>query len=276
MLFGYVYKNDEWVRPQGKVLFLLVWASVVFFFFQNMATKYLTYTYPMLFPLALLLGDYVETHHRSAMLIASSVKGHITSVFDGVMGFVKLGYAALISVVGWLWWSGRIVPSALTAALVLIALGLTAIVLLGWARGKILQEQIVAVGAFVFIMALIPAIAVPLSNQRSAKYLAYELQTHYPQTQEIGLYGNYPTSAVFYCDKRIVLLVNEQEAKSFAPRAYSWNSKHVMPFATINNFEQAGGVVAVQKAKLNSFSSSSENGWAVEHTDGEWFLLRQS
>ena len=31
----------------------------MFVFFQNMATKYITYTYPLLFPAALLLGRYL-------------------------------------------------------------------------------------------------------------------------------------------------------------------------------------------------------------------------
>jgi len=38
----------------------------VFVFFQNMAKKYITYTYPLLFPAALLLGRYLAVRQKPA------------------------------------------------------------------------------------------------------------------------------------------------------------------------------------------------------------------
>ena len=60
----------------------------MFVFFQNMATKYITYTYPLLFPAALLLGRYL------------AVKG--SRVFSrGYLLFHGLFYAVLAGAVYW-------------------------------------------------------------------------------------------------------------------------------------------------------------------------------
>ena len=48
----------EILRMNSKILFLILWVSCVFVFFQLIATKYLSYTYPLVFPSALLLGKY--------------------------------------------------------------------------------------------------------------------------------------------------------------------------------------------------------------------------
>ena len=37
-------KQGSWQRPDDLTVFLLLWAAIVFVFFQNMATKYITYT----------------------------------------------------------------------------------------------------------------------------------------------------------------------------------------------------------------------------------------
>lgn len=57
----------KWWRQGQRSLeeqqkFLLLWAIVVFVFFQCMATKYITYTYPLLFPASLLLGSMIAKH----------------------------------------------------------------------------------------------------------------------------------------------------------------------------------------------------------------------
>lgn len=62
---------------------------------------------------------------------------------------------------------------------------------------KYLTAAVAAMALF-FNLALIPTVAVPLSGLRSGKQLALQLQNKYPEKAEIGLYGEYPTSAVFY------------------------------------------------------------------------------
>ena len=81
----------------------------------------------------------------------------------------------------------------------------------------------------VFNLALIPTVAVPLSGLRSGKQLALQLQNKYPEKAEIGLYGEYPTSAVFYSGKKLVKLLPQDEIEGFKPKAFSWSSKTLCP-----------------------------------------------
>lgn len=48
--------------------FLLLWAVTIFVFFQCMATKYLTYTYPLLFPLSIFLAKELVTREKELLL----------------------------------------------------------------------------------------------------------------------------------------------------------------------------------------------------------------
>ncbi len=51
--------------------FLLIWAGVVFFFFQMMATKYPTYTFPYVVPLAILFAQFYVRHFSLFKKIAA-------------------------------------------------------------------------------------------------------------------------------------------------------------------------------------------------------------
>ncbi|WP_298703097.1 glycosyltransferase family 39 protein [uncultured Veillonella sp.] len=54
--------KDKLKTLDDTTLFLLIWAGTVFFFFQNMATKYTTYTLPYMMPIAILMGRMLVTH----------------------------------------------------------------------------------------------------------------------------------------------------------------------------------------------------------------------
>lgn len=57
-LWGYIVRR-EWPRPDRTTLFLLIWALVINIFFQNMATKYTTYTLPALLPIVILSARFL-------------------------------------------------------------------------------------------------------------------------------------------------------------------------------------------------------------------------
>lgn len=65
MLWNLLRKQGHWVKPAAKEGFLLIWMVTIFVFFQCMATKYITYTYPLLLPLCLLTGSYIVKKGRS-------------------------------------------------------------------------------------------------------------------------------------------------------------------------------------------------------------------
>lgn len=191
-------EDGKWRRPDEKTGFLLIWAATVFFFFQNMATKYLTYTYPMLFPLALLLGKYLS------------------------------------------------------------------------------EKKWNAVTALAFNLLLINEVAVPFSSLRSDKEIGLELAHSYRAVDEIGVYGKYSTSAVFYSGKKIIKLVPDEDLVNFAPKAYSWKVKNVMPFEGVNSFGRRGQLLLVKKNEAGKFLNGSNGKWLVTGEKGGWYILKSA
>lgn len=191
-------ENGKWRRPDEKTGFLLIWAATVFFFFQNMATKYLTYTYPMLFPLALLLGKYLS------------------------------------------------------------------------------EKKWNAVTALAFNLLFINEVAVPFSSLRSDKEIGLELAQSYRAVDEIGVYGKYSTSAVFYSGKKIIKLVPDEDLATFAPKAYSWKVKNVMPFEGINSFGRRGQLLLVKKNEAGKFLNGSNGKWLVTGEKDGWYILKSA
>lgn len=87
----------------------------MFFFFQNMATKYLTYTYPMLFPLALLLGKCLSEKKWNA-------------VTAGTLIVRDLIYIALFGGALWCWWNSIIS----IGTVILIGAAVLAVIGISW------------------------------------------------------------------------------------------------------------------------------------------------
>ena len=251
-----VYKWQQAGRPKltEQQRFLLLWALVVFVFFQCMATKYLTYTYPLLFPASLLLGSLLDKQ-------AACVDG-------GYMFFVGGGLGVLL-VGAWFVVSQQIIASEL---LFLLPLSLIIGVLLDYiillCSGK--RAYSIAAMSVVFYIALVFSIAVPFSEQRSAKDLGEMLTAQ--QVQEIGLYGKYPTSAVFYSSSKIVKLLHEQEVAGYVPKEMSWTGKNVMPYATLEHNPYK--MVVVTPSSYNSFVNKQYEQWQVVDADSSWIMLR--
>ncbi|UQT39308.1 hypothetical protein M5E89_13540 [Acidaminococcus intestini] len=57
-LKAYLWKDHHLVRPSAREGYLLLWIGTIFIFFQCMATKYITYTYPILMPLSIFTASY--------------------------------------------------------------------------------------------------------------------------------------------------------------------------------------------------------------------------
>jgi len=233
----------------------------VFVFFQNMATKYITYTYPLLFPAALLLGRYL------------AVKG--SRVFSrGYLLFHELFYAVLAGAVYWCRFKG-IAPVQDEFLVLLTALaGLGLVYAVKSCNKKYLTAAVAAMALF-FNLALIPTVAVPLSGLRSGKQLALQLQNKYPEKAEIGLYGEYPTSAVFYSGKKLVKLLPQDEIEGFKPKAFSWSSKNVMPYAELKSYAGVkDNVVVVQRKALQGFMDNADTYLLLAGENKGWYIVQ--
>ena len=226
----------------------------MFFFFQNMATKYLTYTYPMLFPLALLLGKYLSEKKWNA-------------VTAGTLIVRDLIYIALFGGALWCWWNSIIS----IGSVILIGAAMLAVIGISW-----ISIRVIAVTALSFNLLLINEVAVPFSSLRSDKEIGLELAQSYRAVDEIGVYGKYSTSAVFYSGKKIIKLVPDEDLANFAPKAYSWKVKNVMPFEGINSFGRRGQLLLVKKNETGKFLNGSNGKWLVTGEKGGWYILKSA
>lgn len=77
------HRLPQWDMRQQ---FLLTWAVVVFIFYQCVATKYLTYTFPYMIPIAIGFAAYLKNHHTMVRIISAvSVAAYlILTVFIAV------------------------------------------------------------------------------------------------------------------------------------------------------------------------------------------------
>ena len=120
-----------------------------------------------------------------------------------------------------------------------------------------------------FYLALVSTVAVPFSAQRSAKDLGLLLAQE--PAAEVGAYGHYPTSAVFYGGKRIIKLLPEQDVAGFVPKKASWTSKNVMPYGILG--QNHCGLVVMQHKDIKSFNHYANKNWQMTETRGRWVIV---
>lgn len=94
--FPILYKRIKNKSPlfANTSSFLLIWIVVTFLFFQCMATKYITYTYPLLFPACVLLGNQLANslilHSRSYYLtLGASTLVYLVLIYTVAIPFTN-------------------------------------------------------------------------------------------------------------------------------------------------------------------------------------------
>lgn len=248
----------KWSRPRGRELFLLVWAGVIFIFFQCMATKYITYTYPLIFPLALLMGKYLAEIKQNDKIVWPLI---VQMVF----------YLILIG--GGIWAQQQKLVTAIDMELFLsgLVIGIVIIASLIFCQNVRKIMAVMALTAFVINLLLLKTVCVPLTQERSAKQIAVKVQNEFPD-KKIYVYGNYPTSAVFYSNQQIRLIIDDEEEERFRPKAYSWSSKNIMPYEKFSRVVTDGECVIVMKKQYShNFMEKSVMLWQQEEIDS-WYI----
>ena len=79
-----LFHRDVHLPQSSEVRFLVVWAVCVFVTFQCFATKYITYTFPYMVPLAILFARYFVAHPQ----LFRSLAGFMTALFVVAACFV--------------------------------------------------------------------------------------------------------------------------------------------------------------------------------------------
>ena len=79
-----IFHRDVYLPQSSEVRFLVVWAVCVFGTFQCFATKYITYTFPYMVPLAILFARYFVGHTQ----LFRSLAGFMTALLVVAACFV--------------------------------------------------------------------------------------------------------------------------------------------------------------------------------------------
>ena len=250
-------------------IYLLIWVVTIFVFFQLMQTKYITYTYPLLFPLSLLVGEYLERK-------IEEIK------FAGVLVYNAVFYCLLIGLVVWFDLQKTINVSTVFLVVLLLMTALTSVFLeqLYFYNNKKRIVTVLAGFAMVFNYMLISGVAVDFSDLRSAKSVAQAIEGLKPYQNEnvIYAYGRYPTSAVFYLGGEFDLLIKRENVEKFKPKAFSWSSKDVMPYYEIEKLamKKEKSLVAMKKGSFKRFVQEKAGHWdLVFATKNGWEIFQK-
>lgn len=194
--------------------FLWYWMLGIVLFYSLMATKYPTYVFPATFPAALLAGQILaETGYRRRRQ------------------WLWLSVPLLLLVV-LIAFAQKLLPLAISPFFSYLVLAGLALITIGlqWKGACRLLPYWAAVAAVTISLLLLQTALIPITHQRSAKDIVqYIVTEHEP---EIGLYGEYATSADFYTNQTIPLIVDEYPTGERTV----WAGKHTMPLITGNDF----------------------------------------
>jgi 4-amino-4-deoxy-L-arabinose transferase-like glycosyltransferase len=231
-----------------KDLFCLIWIAVYFVFYSLMATKYLTYTFPMLFPVAILTAEYINTlfiEQRSKTLLWWV--GLPLTVL--VLSYIFISYKYLLKT--------EFMISTLSVLLVM------AVALWTSKRGKTEEifKAIFCCSLSIFIL-LSATVAPRIANLRSGKSTAENLEMF--KDYKVGIYNDYSTSAVFYSGNVLVRLKAGNGLTAQQIPTLDWSSKYTMPTETLDEFmegDQYGQhrIIIVPKNRQQEFNQEQKS-----------------
>jgi len=207
-------------RKSPLLLYLFLWITAYLGFYSLMATKYLTYTFPILFPVAILTaiqlermltqGKTKEIFYWIGVPVALLMVGYMAAAYRYLAGW-GLGLATgglLLVLVCSMWKARNRTAVDVFKLLCLCQLG-----------------SYIILSLFVF-----PIIAESRSGKEVAKSMV-DLRV-----EKIGIYQFYSTSAVFYSGKVAVKLTPRSEAAFRQEEELDWSSKYTMPTQGIAEF----------------------------------------
>lgn len=230
MLLG-MYRRG-WRQLHISECYLLIWALTIIVFYQNMATKYATYIYPALLPISILLARHFARETQSLFnRWAFAFNSIFTALLIVLYLVIKRNYPDMYATSIW--------PLALATVFFIVVVGYQVL------KKRTYPLSAMALGTALVYLALIHTLALPLIDVRSGKDLGLLLKTlPISNNTTIAAYTDYSASAVFYSGHNIYKLVNKVEQASATSKAYSWDSKQVMPQFATNNLKSGDYVLA--------------------------------
>ena len=253
MLQNLLRKQGHWSMPPAKEGFLLIWAGTIFLFFQCMATKYITYTYPLLLPLCLLTASYIWKKGRSLNL-RWMLLGNI--LFYGALTVAAYKLPKLLP---------HVIPNDRDVFYFYLLVFLCQVVLAFHKyRGKSTQEiwTTVVMLTIACHACSLELLAKPLMYDVSGKNSAAFITRNIPENVPIYIRGGgYPTSGVFYTGRQMTMLVPDDQEAEFAPRDDSWSAKNIMPWTTYSKVQNVKSAVVLVDTKTKKIKTKLEEDW---------------
>jgi len=257
VVLGGMYEACRKVRNGcGLAAFLLIWLVTFFSFYSLMATKYVTYIFPVLFPAAILAGQFTERlikEYPRKLGYWVGIPLTLLLVIFAAASYLYLGRINVILVI------------AISAPV--LAYGLWTLV-----KGN---GRRMATAALVCVMVsylLLSAFVLPIIAQtRSGKEFAGQLMNY--RNYQIGTYKFYSTSAVFYSGTVLTRIEDRDTVNAFRQDSLDWSAKYTMPINTVQEFaDHQGGnklLIIVPKLRKQQFEAQMAGG-------AQWVQLGQS
>lgn len=261
MLKHYLWKEGHLAAPQQREGFLFLWIAVIFVFFQCMATKYITYTYPILMPLSILTASYLAEAGEK-LTLKWLLLGNI--LFYGALAAVAYRLPKLAP--------GLLQHPRNIFYFVIIFFGCYLVMAFHRSRGRSTHEIVTMtiLLTYIFFACITKLLAQPLMSGVTGKWAAMYINNVIPQ--DVPVYvrgGGYPTSAWFYTGRKLTMLVPDAEAEEFAPRDYSWSAKNIMPWTTYSKVQQVPRAVVLVDMNTKKLKTKLEEDWP-----GAWQKVR--
>ncbi|MCH3914577.1 MAG: glycosyltransferase family 39 protein [Acidaminococcaceae bacterium] len=260
-----IRKDGKWAMPQPREKFMLLWVFVIFFFYQNMATKYITYTYPILLPLAYLLANHVMDEKEKLN-------------FKGVLGINIIVYGALAvtAVLLPMMAADILTNGESTMALTAVCFFLVLYASYGRIKGAPWCKTLglIAGTTYLFIFVSIKVLAEPMMYNATAMKAAEYVNANIPKSVELYSLGDYPTSGVYYTNRTITAIVEDREENKLKPHGFSWADKNVMPMAGLSEVKGKKNIAIFMKTRNEDRLHRDLPGdWHIKNLPGVWSIV---
>lgn len=229
-------------RKAPLTLFCLIWAAVYFIFYSLMATKYITYIFPILFPVAIVTAHYIQ------QLLEQGNKKAI---------YYWFGIPLLLTTIGYLLISYHYHSSTLFMSSLLLLIAFWTL----WSingKSAAMVFRIFSLAQIALYILLSVVIFPAITHDRSESGLAGIMLE--AGSRNVGFYEFYSTAAVYYSGVTAIRIVpSETTNNSSSP---GWSSKYTMPSQPLENFvAQAGNdgaLLVVPDEKREEFLNQSK------------------
>lgn len=200
--------------------FSLIWVLGYFGFYSLVATKYVTYTFPILFPISMITAIYLNQ-----LFIQNKI--NTMKYWVGIpFSFLMLAYILFVF---------RFLTNV---SLVVTVVGLLAILFFTWRQVKVRQAkwffEMICLGQITACILLSAVVFPEMADSRSGRDIAEFIAEN--QNYRVGMYQFYSASSVYYSGHTAVKILPSTAKASNQSETLDWSSKYTMPTQTSAEF----------------------------------------